>query len=81
MKPHEACAVLCALTGSTRRLPAASSTTGCLKRRRQIGRSAYRNGHGLPAVRCGCALNATAFIAREATFVGCSNGLLRGNGR
>jgi len=81
MKPHEACAVLCALTGSMRRLPAASSTTGCLKRRRQIGRSAYRNGHGLPAVRCGCALNAAAFIGPEAMFVACGNGLLRGNGR
>jgi len=73
--------MLSALIGYMRRLPAASSTTGCSKRRRQIGRSAYRNGHGLPAVRCGCALDAAAFIGREAMFVGCSNGLLPGNRR
>jgi hypothetical protein len=78
-KPHEPCAPLLILTGSTRRSAGVLSTTGRLRRRRLIWRRRCRKGHAPPAAHCGCAPNAAAFTGLQAMSVECNSGLLRGN--
>ena len=80
-KPHEPCAPLLILTGSTRRSAAVLSTTGRLSRHRLIWRRRCRKGHAPPAAHCGCTPNAAAVTGREAMSVECSSGLLLGKAR